>query len=212
MAVIVSINVGAPTEVTYDGSKTMFSGILKKPVEGRIYLDSLGFKGDGCADLRHHGGVDKAVCAYSMDHYPFWENELSKKLSPGAFGENLTLSGLDENTAHLGDVFRIGEAQVQISQPRQPCHKLNKIYDRPEMADRILNTGYTGFYLRVLKPGWVEPGAEPVILEYGDKRISIETANRLMYHDRYNFELIREVLSLKFLSESWRSFFSQRLQ
>lgn len=212
MSVIASINIASPSQVVYHGSKAMFSGIFKKPVHTKVFLTIAGFEGDGCADSRHHGGPDKAVCVYSQDHYPYWERELSKKLQSGAFGENLTVANLDEKTAHIGDIFQIGDAKVQITQPRQPCHKLNKIHDCREISAWILSAGFTGFYLRVLEPGWVEPGNALNIVEYGEKRIAIETANRCMYQDKQNVQKIREIMALDSLSKSWKDAFKEHLK
>lgn len=190
----------------------MVSGILKKPVAKPVYLDFLGFDGDGCADRRHHGGPNKAACVYLLDHYPWWEEKLARKLSPGAFGENLTVSGLDESAVHVGDVFRAGEAEVQVSQPRQPCYKLNNIFGLPDMTSRVQRMGYTGFYCRVLRPGWLKPGGELTLLRADDKRISVTAANHLMYEDKKNPQRIRDMLALDTLSEEWKETFRARLQ
>jgi len=212
MGVIQSINIANPGQVTLADNCKMFSGIHKKPVSGKIYLDTLGFNGDGVADPRHHGGEDKAVCVYCIDHYPYWEKELGRKLRMGNFGENLSVTGLNESRVHIGDIFRIGEAQVQCSQPRQPCHKLNKIFDLQEMACQVQTTGYSGYYLRVIEAGWVEPGAEIVFVHEDKNRFSIEAANDLMHKNKSDVEKIREILSIDALSTSWRETFQNRLE
>jgi len=209
-AKILSINIGLPGEVLIDGKGSMKSGIMKKPVTHKVRLDTLGFEGDGVQEKSIHGGPDKAVCVYCFEHYSYWEEELSRKLSPGAFGENLTVSGLAEDTVHIGDVFRTGEAEVQITQPRQPCHKLNKVFGLKEMACKVQTTGYSGFYLRVLKPGWVGPGDEMVRLKSGS--FSVTAANQLMHGaDRHDHQKIEEIVSLPYLSEAWRETFQKRL-
>lgn len=211
-ACILSLNVGLPANVIYDGNQTMKSGILKRPVSGKVLLGRLGFEGDGSADRVNHGGEEKAVCVYCHDHYPYWERELSKKLSPGAFGENLTMTGLTEDKVHIGDIYRVGEATVQCSQPRQPCHKLNKIYGLQDMAARVQHSGFTGFYLRVLESGLVEAGSKVELLQKGDENFSISAANQLMYgDDKWNYIKIRAILALKFLSISWKDTFQKRL-
>lgn len=212
MPVIVSVNIALPGPVVLEGAATMVSGILKQPVAEPVYLDSLGFAGDGVADRRHHGGPNKAACAYLLDHYPWWEKELARKLRPGAFGENLTLSGLDEGAVHIGDVFRAGEAEVQVSQPRQPCYKLNKVFNLPDMAGRVQRSGYTGFYFRVLRPGRLEPGGELTLLRTDDWRISVAAANGVMYEDKKNVDKIRGLLALDALSDEWKETFRARLQ
>lgn len=210
---IVSLNIGLPAAVTYNETKVMVSAIMKKPVTGKIFLDKLGFTGDGSADRIHHGGEDKAVCAYCHNHYAYWERELSRKLEPAAFGENLTIAGLVEDKVHIGDIFKIGEATVQCTQPRQPCHKLNKKFGLPEMATYVQQTGYTGFYLRVITQGWVSPGDRVELLQTGADEFSITEANQLMHgKDKWNFERIRKIISLKFLSISWLETFRERLE
>jgi len=211
MRTIQSINIALPRNVPVSGNKKIFSGINKKPVEGRIFLDRSGFQGDGVADHRFHGGEDKAVCVYCVDHFPFWEKELKRKLHYGAFGENLSVTGLTESRVHIGDTFKIGEAQVQCTQPRQPCHKLNKVFDFQEMACRVQTTGFSGHYMRVLQPGWVEAGEEIVSLQADPKEISVERANELMHKNKKDRDGIREILSVEALSESWRETFQKRL-
>ncbi|GJL78348.1 MAG: MOSC domain-containing protein [Nitrospinaceae bacterium] len=209
---IQSINIAVPGQVVVAGNKKMFSGILKKPVLGKVFLDNLGFHGDGVADDRYHGGGDKAVCAYCVDHFSFWEKELDRDLHFGAFGENLSVRGWTEHEVHIGDVFRIGEAEVQCTQPRQPCHKLNKIFDFQAMACRVQTTGFSGFYLRVLKPGWVQANCEVTLLKKDPARISIERANGLMHKNKKDWDGIHEILSVTALSDSWKETFQKRLK
>ena len=211
MHLVVSINIGKPAQVPCDNGKKFRSAIQKQPVTGKIFLDSLGFEGDQVADPRHHGGRDKAVCAYSVDHYPFWEKELSRPLLPGAFGENLSIQNLNESDIHIGDIFRIGEAEVQCSQPRQPCHKLNKVFQYQKMACRVQTLGYSGFYMRVLKPGWLKSGDAFELIKSEPDRISVDDANRLMHEDRKNSKQIKNILGLDSLSDDWRGIFEKRL-
>lgn len=173
----------------------------------RIFLDTLGFSGDGSADRYHHGGSDKAVCVYCADHYPFWEKELSRKIPCGAFGENLSVAELNESNVHIGDVFQIGEAELQCSQPREPCHKLRKVFDWKKMTARVMNTGFTGFYCRVLKSGWVHPKDSIELLKSDSAGFSVEQANRLFYEDKRNFDRMQELLAVEALSEEWRKYF-----
>lgn len=152
---IVSINVAKPKTVLYKG-KEVSTGIFKKPVEHPVYLSFLNFEGDGQANLVHHGGKDKAVCAYSYEHYSYWEKKLGRSLEYGSFGENLTMIGMVEEEVCIGDIFQLGEALVQVSQPRQPCYKLSIKLSVQDLPNQIQNTGFTGFYCRVLQEGWVE--------------------------------------------------------
>jgi MOSC domain-containing protein YiiM len=211
MATLQSINIGKPEKFILSGNQKMFSGINKKPVQGKIFLDNLGFRGDGVADPKFHGGRDKAVCVYCVDHYSFWEKELNREMHPGAFGENLGVTEWTEKTVHIGDIFQIGEARVQCTQPRQPCHKLNKKFDFQAMACRVQTTGFSGWYFRVIQPGWVTAGVEVKRVQEDPKRISMETANDLMHTNKKDWQGIRGILSVPALSDSWRETFEKRL-
>lgn len=206
-----SLNLGMPKEVMY-GGKLIQTGINKLQVSEPIFLSSLKFNGDGQADLVHHGGVDKAVCVYSGDHYRYWEKELNRKLVYGAFGENITVQGMLEEDVCIGDVFQLGEAIVQVTQPRQPCFKLAKKYDTPKLPLYFQNTGYTGFYFRVLKEGWVSPVDALKQLEPDSKGISIAFANRIMHKEKEDLQGVRRVLEVNALSASWRNTFEKRLK
>lgn len=211
MATLKSINIGKPEKLAVSGNRKMFSGIHKKPVHEKIFLDNLGFRGDGVADSSHHGGRDKAVCVYCVDHYSFWEKELIREMQFGAFGENLSVTEWTEKTVHIGDIFRIGEAQVQCTQPRQPCHKLNKVFDFQAMACRVQTTGFSGWYFRVTQPGWVTVGVEIIRVHEDPKRISVDAANNLMHKNKKDWQGIREILSVEALSDNWRETFGKRL-
>jgi MOSC domain-containing protein YiiM len=207
---IVSINVGKPMNLVFNG-KELRTGINKKPVTEPIFLSFLHFDGDGQADLIHHGGKDKAVCVYPYDHYAYWEKELGRKLEAAAFGENLTVKGLEEEDVCVGDMFQLGEAVVQVSQPRQPCYKLAKKYNVEDLPLRVQKTGYTGFYFRVLKEGWVTKESRLQLLSRHPLGVTVSFANHIMYHDKYNQEGIERILSVQELSESWRKTLLKRL-
>ena len=140
---ILSINVGKPEEIQFQ-NKAVSTGIYKKPASGPIFLSSTNFTGTdrGSHSSRRRG---KAVCVYPYEHYLFWEKELQRKLEYGAFGENLTIKGLLEDDVHIGDIFQLGAAVVQVSQPRQPCYKLTVRYGMPDMILKVQDTGFTGF-------------------------------------------------------------------
>jgi len=208
---IISINVGKPQKLNHRGEQ-IWTGIQKEPISKPIFLSKLNFDGDGQADTIHHGGFDKAVCVYSFEHYLYWEKELNITLDLGAFGENLTIEGLTENMVHIGDIFQMGEAIVQVSQPRQPCHKLAKRYNLKDLPVRFQNTGFTGFYFRVLKEGIVEKNTRCSLIEADRLAISIEFANQIMHHEKDNQEAIKQILKVNALSDSWRQTFEKRLK
>ncbi|HHT7236731.1 MOSC domain-containing protein [Bacillus sp. JJ927] len=207
---ILSLNIGLPKEVIY-GGKLIQTGINKVETKEPIYLTFAKFKGDGQADLVHHGGVDKAVCVYSGEHYGYWEKELSQDLVYGAFGENITVSGMHEEDVCIGDTFQLGEAIVQVTQPRQPCFKLAKKYNIPKLPLYFQETGYTGFYFRVLKEGWVSPVDTLKRLESDSKGVTVAFANRIMHKEKLNIEGLKRILEVNALSTSWRKTFGKRM-
>ncbi|MED0960428.1 MOSC domain-containing protein [Bacillus paramycoides] len=208
---VLSLNIGLPKEVIY-GGKLIQTGINKKQVKKPVFLSFLKFNGDGQADLVHHGGVDKAVCVYSGDHYPYWEKELNQELVYGAFGENITARGMREEDVCIGDSFQFGEATVQITQPRQPCFKLAKKYNIPKLPLYFQDTGYTGFYFRVLKEGWISPIDTLKLLKPDPKGVSVSFANRIMHKEKQNFEGLKRILEVNALSASWRKTFEKRIK
>lgn len=161
---IVSIQVGLPRSLGTEGAKSTgkgrwTTGFFKEPVAGPVHLGMRNIEGDGQADLNVHGGPDKAVLAYSADHYPAWRLELGLSPFPfGAFGENLTVSGASEENVCIGDVLAQGAARVRVSQPRTPCWKLARRWGRKDLPDRVVATGRSGWYFRVLEEGMIAPG------------------------------------------------------
>jgi MOSC domain-containing protein YiiM len=155
-----SVNVGLPRPLA-TGRGEVASGIVKAPVAGRVRVHRLGVTGDGQADPTVHGGPDKAVYVYSGDHYPLWAGELGRAdLGPGFFGENLTVDGMRESDVRIGDIYCIGSAAVQVTQPRTPCFKLAARVGLPDFAATFLASGRSGFYVRVLEEGEVGAGDE----------------------------------------------------
>lgn len=206
--VLESLNIGLPKKENFYG-KEIISGICKQPVSGPQQLGKLGFGHDGVGDLKHHGGPDKAVCVYSLDHYPYWQNTLGIKLPAAAFGENLTVSNLHEDEICIGDIFRLGTALTQVSQPRQPCRTLAARYGRDDLLKLVADSGLTGFYFRVLEEGIVEKGAELILKERDPRSISVSFANRIYHKDRKNCEAIEQVLAVPALSASWQKSFQE---
>lgn len=207
---LLALNVGKPIIIDYKG-KPLETGIYKQPVEGTVFLSSIQLEGDGQADLVNHGGKDKAVCVYCAEHFGFWQQQLGLEMSYGAFGENFTVAGMTEAEVCIGDIFEVGDAVVQITQPRQPCFKLGKKYDVPELPVMFQNTGLTGYYFRVLKEGMVASGQPIKLLERHPAGVTIGEANRLKYQDKSDWSGIRSLLEVDALSESWRASFQKRL-
>ena len=206
--IVESLNIGLPRKEIFQG-REIITGICKQPVTGPLRLSRSGFENDGGGDLKHHGGSDKAVCVYSLDHYPYWEDTLGKKLPVAAFGENLTVSNLNEDDICIGDIFLIGTAYVQVSQPRQPCRTLAARYGRDDLVKLVVNSGFTGFYFRVLEEGIVEKGKELIFKERDPRAVSVSFANRIYHHDRKNCEGIERALAVPALSDSWQKSFRE---
>lgn len=170
---VVSVNVGTPAPLG-PGPDAPLSGIVKRPVAGPVEVGPTGLAGDGQADLRVHGGRDKAVYAYPLEHYAAWSAELGRDdLEPGHFGENLTVEGLREDEVRIGDVLRIGTALFQVTQPRIPCFKLAIRMGDPFFAKPFLRSGRSGFYLRVLEEGTLAVGDAIVREERGADPVSV---------------------------------------
>lgn len=210
-AEIVSLNTGKPAPLMYK-NKEVASAIRKLPVTEAVFLSRSNFDGDEQADLVNHGGRDKAVCVYPYEHYPYWESELGTRLEMGAFGENLTTRGLLETEVCIGDIYLLGEAAVQISQPRQPCYKLAARYGAQDMPLKVQETGYTGFYFRVLQEGKVSCADRLILEQRHPMGITISFANRIKYIDKENQDSISSILAVEALSDSWRASLSKRLQ
>lgn len=207
---IISINIISPARVSLDGGPNKVrSGYFKLPVTQPIFLDYQGFEGDGVGNIKIHGGEDKAVCAYCTEHFSYWADKFLRKILPGSFGENLSLLGMLETEVNIGDIYEIGAAQVQVSQPRQPCFKLNKVFKDQSMACSVKTTGFSGYYLRVLKPGLVKPGSLVNKIQKGS--FSIEKANALLRKGGSNTEKMQELISIPDLSDDWRGMLQKRL-
>jgi MOSC domain-containing protein YiiM len=192
--------------------KPWTSGFHKHTVEGEVRLGSLGLDGDAQADLIHHGGPDKAICVYPSEHFPYWRRELGiPDIGSGAFGENFTLVGLTETEVCIGDVFQVGTATVQVSQPRQPCWKLARRWRIKDLTLRVEQTGFTGWYFRVLEPGSVRSGDALKQLEQSFPQWTIEAANQVMHRDTQDSSRAAELASCPALSTSWKDHLACRV-
>lgn len=208
---IISLNVSRPCLVVWNG-QTVSTGIYKTPVEGRVMLRTLNLDGDRQADLSVHGGPSKAAYVYPAEHYAFWREELpGTKLPWGMFGENFTTEGLDEATVNIGDRFRLGAAEVTVTEPRMPCYKLGIKFGRTDIIKRFLASGRTGFYFSVQGEGEVGAGDEIELIGRDEKNITVADITRLYVRDKGDVETMRRALAVEALPESWRDYFRQRL-
>ena len=207
---LISVNVGLPREVAWNGGVT--TGIFKQPVAGPIRVERLNLVGDKQADLSVHGGPNKAVYAYPMEHYGYWHSELADELPWGMFGENLTTQGLDENAVHIGDRFRIGTAELRVTQPRVPCYKLGIRFGRPEMVKRFLSSRRTGFYLAVAEEGEIRSGDPIKLVARDTDSLTVAEIIKLYAFEKRDREKLQRAAQLEALPDSWRSYFLEQLQ
>jgi MOSC domain-containing protein YiiM len=208
---LLSVNVSQPTEIAH-GRGTVSTGIFKKPVAGRIMLRALNLDGDGQADLANHGGIHRAAYAYSIENYDYWRRELGRAdLGFGQFGENFTVRGMVEDDVHIGDVFRVGDALVEVTQPRPPCFKLGIKMGMARFPKLFLASGRVGFYLRVLDEGEVGAGDVFERVESDPERVTVREMSHLLFFDPENLEGAERALRIRALSPGWRDSFEERL-
>ena len=208
---IVSLNTGQIREINQNG-KIITTAIYKTPVDRSLEVHSLGIEGDQQADLRVHGGVDKAVYAYPAEHYDYWQKLLnSNELPYGMFGENITTSGYPEDQVYFGDVFQAGTAELQVTRPRQPCSKLNLKFNDNRMAKKFLASGRSGFYFRVLKPGRIKAGDPFTRVATSPDRFSIHEFNVVYSKEKNNIGLLKKVVKVKDVPLKYREQFREHL-
>jgi MOSC domain-containing protein YiiM len=195
--------------------QTVTTGIYKEPVGGRVALRTLNLDGDRQADLTVHGGKDKAVYCYPIEHYAYWKKELpGRELPLGMFGENFTTDGLLEDSVHLGDRFSVGSAEVVVTQPRMPCYKLGIRFGSDDMVKRFLASGRSGFYVAVRREGEVGAGDELELISPDENAVPVSAITHLYIAKRYGDDdvaLLRRALRVAALPESWKEYFRERL-
>lgn len=210
---LISVNVAHPTHALH-GDKEVLTGIFKRPVDGAVMARQLNLDGDGQADLVHHGGESKAVYAYALEHYAYWQKVLDRPAMPyGQFGENLTVTGLDEAELCVGDQLRIGDALFVISQPRVPCFKLGLRMQDERMPRLFAQSLRTGVYLRVLREGLIAAGDIVHVNSRSAHRVSIRQLfdAYLRFRDSHARELLKSALDIPELSPEWHAHISERL-
>jgi len=211
MMKVISINVSKPRLVDIDGERVE-TGIFKTPVRGQIQMGKLNLQGDGQADLSVHGGPDKAVYVYPWENVLFWKAALSRDdLRPGSFGENLTVEGLTEDQVAIGDVLEIGTARLQVTQPRLPCFKLGLALGLSSFPKVFLESGRTGFYLRVLQEGTIQAG-DPIHLvpSRGAARVTIAEFVEVYRTQQPAREQVARISSLTSLPGRWKDWLARK--
>jgi len=212
MPKILSVNVSLPKEVEFEGQKVT-TGIFKEPVKGRIMLRTLNLNGDKQADLTVHGGVDKAVYAYSIEHYEYWRKVFPNIEMPyGMFGENFTVEGLMENEVSIGDVFQVGSSKVVATQPRMPCYKLGVKFGRMDVLKKFLASGRSGIYFKVLEEGEVGAGDTIEQITKDPNGVTISDVVRLYAKDREDIKMMQRAAKVEFLPEGWKHYFLDQIK
>lgn len=197
------------------GRRGVASGIAKQPRRQSVAVTLTGLFDDEQGDRKHHGGPEKAIHHYAIDHYPTWRAEIPVAApclaQAGAFGENISTTGLTEADVCVGDIYRLGTATVQVSQARQPCWRLNERFGLPTMARRVQESGRTGWYYRVLEVGQVAAGDTLELLERPAAEWPLERILHVLYRETPGTDSLRELARLTPLTESWRSLAQRRL-
>lgn len=213
---LLSIQVGTPRDYGSPAAADEHdlpwnTAFFKEPVPGPVFADSLGLAGDGQADRVHHGGIDKAILAYSAEHYPAWRTSLNLPDMPyGGFGENLTWSGGDETTVCIGDHWRIGDLLLEVSQPRQPCWKLSRRWRRKDLSGQVIANGRSGWYLRVLKPGELTAGLSITLIARPNPEWTVLRTHQILHLAKHDLVAAGELAELTVLAEAWRELFRKR--
>jgi MOSC domain-containing protein YiiM len=208
---IISINVSKVRRLENSG-RLLHTGIFKEPVAGRVRLGRTNLEGDAQADLENHGGIYKAVYAYPFEHYAYWMDQLQRTgFTFGQFGENLTVEGMTEDEVSIGDVFEVGSAKLQVTQPRTPCYKLGVKMGLADFPKAFLASGRIGFYLRVLEEGELGAGdiLECTAREPGSMKV--REISHLKYFEPENFAKAEKAVAIRALAPVWRESFKQRL-
>jgi ferredoxin-NADP reductase/MOSC domain-containing protein YiiM len=207
----VAVNVGMPKDVSWNG-KTVHTGVWKTPVEGPVMVRRLNVDGDGQGDLAGHGGEQRAVMVYQTESYDYWRDYLGRDdLVPGNFGENFTVSGLDDHDVCIGDRYHIGDAEFEVTQPRVTCFRVGMRLGVPEMPNLLVSQHRPGFYFRVITEGLVRAGDDIVLTRRGHHELSVADVDALLYLPGRDMDLLRKIVEVPALSPGWQQSFRDML-
>lgn len=211
---VISVNIGLPRDVSFNNQK-ITTGIFKTSINKKLKVTKLNLEGDAQADLSVHGGFDKAVYAYPVEHYPYWKKVFpDKKLSYGMFGENLTTQGLFEDSVNIGDVYEIGTTRLVVTQPRMPCYKLGIKFGRMDIIEKFIHSKKPGIYFRVLREGELEAGNEIRLIKSDVNKVKVNDIVWLYVNEPMNSnkkKLLEKAAKLKYLPSGWKTHFQNKL-
>ncbi|PAD09805.1 MOSC domain-containing protein [Shouchella clausii] len=205
------LSIGKPKTLDYGDGKQMISGIQKQQTEA-VFLSKNGFESDDVADKKNHGGPDRAVCLYPYEHYAKWEEEFGNPLPPAAFGENVTVTNMLEKDVHIGDIFQLGEAIIQITQARNPCSTIDKHTGFHSLLNRIVETGYTGYLARVLHEGIVRADGEVALLDPHPDKVSVLYVCETYFRKPTDKQAMERILAVDALADEWKGKMRKRLE
>ncbi|MEN2768111.1 MOSC domain-containing protein [Ornithinibacillus xuwenensis] len=189
------------------------TGMFKHEVNEPIWLSKTGLVGDEVADTKNHGGLEKAIFAYPIEHYDYWREDLPiDTIGIGAMGENLAVKNMEEASVCIGDIYQLGETVIQVSQPRKPCWKPGRRYFVPDFVLRIKNTGRTGWYYRVLQEGEVKAGLELTLVERPVPKWTIAACNDVLNVYKDDLDAARELVDCELLADAWKHSLKKRLK
>lgn len=209
--VLVAVLVGRPSTHTAPSGRVVTTAFRKQVVSGPVRVERTNLAGDEQADLNAHGGPDKAVLAYSADHRRHWGRIDPALTAPGAFGENLHVGALSEVDVCIGDRWSVGSVELEISQPRRPCWKVEDRWGRAGLVEEMERTGRTGWYLRVTTPGTLCSGDRWDLVDRPNPRWSVATANDVVLHRRDDLDAAVDLAAVPELSDSWRRTLEDRI-
>lgn len=202
MAKILYLNIGMPEVRNWNGRPEL-SAIGKKSVN-EAFLSREAFSGDGVAATEFHGGPDRAVCFYPVEHYSQWSAEFGREINFRSFGENISAPGMIEGEIYIGDIYRLGGAVIQVSQGRIPCSKISKNNGINPLLKRVVETGFTGYFFRVLEEGMVYADSQIELIERKQEKFSILRANETYFHRKTNLKEIEELVQIRELAGDWK--------
>lgn len=209
MPTLLAVSVGMPESLTSSVRDSRgpewVSAIHKRPVDGPVWVGAINVAGDAQADLKNHGGPDQAVLGYSAEHYEYWRSVLPNvDWQYGGFGENFTISGQNEDNVCLGDVYAIGEARIQVTKPRAPCYKISRRYGLKALTGLVEETGFHGWYYRVLSEGEVQAGQQVKLIERPHPKINVRRMNEVLESPEEFSDLAAEIAVSSATTDGWR--------
>ncbi|MFN7253476.1 MAG: MOSC domain-containing protein [Anaerobacillus sp.] len=206
---IINLAVGKPKEYHWHNEKQL-SGIGKSTVQA-FRVEKNGIVGDDVANPKFHGGPDRVVCLYPFEHYSYWEEGFQQKLILPAFGENLTVTGMMEEQVCIGDIFKIGDTILQITQGRVPCVTISNYNEEKQLLKKVIETNLTGYFFRVLEEGTIMFDSKITLMERHAKEISVFFATQILFHQKEDKASIEKILTVDALAEDWRNRFLKLL-